>query len=103
MTLKISSLIIGSALAAGTATAICCGVILQRNSPLPGRSLPDNVVKIEKAVHCKYMYDEMAHKLVAYSASETCGNGQNGFSYKLGSRILELTKGVHAAQRIITL
>lgn len=103
MTFKISTLIVGFAFAAGTLTAICFGIILQRNSRLLRSSLPENVVKIEKAVHCKYMYDEMAHKLVAYSASETCENGQSGFSYKLGSRILELTQGAHAEQRIITL
>ncbi|SKB74567.1 hypothetical protein [Dyadobacter psychrophilus] len=102
MTLKLSTLIIGSALAAGTVTAICFGVTLQRNSQLLRNSLPGNVVKIEKAARCKYMYDEMAHKLVAYSSSETSAN-QNGFSRKLGSRILELTKDVGSEQQIITL
>ena len=99
MTLKLSTLIIGSALAAGTFSAICAIAIQQRNSS----ASPDNAAKIESAVHCKYMYDEMARKLVAYSATEKCAATRGGFSFKVASRILELTKGVQSEPRIITL
>ncbi|MCF0048828.1 hypothetical protein MUK70_02735 [Dyadobacter chenwenxiniae] len=100
MTLKPSTLIIISTLTIGTVAGICMGIVRQRNIlSLPSAPACD----AEKAVHCKYMYDEMAQKLVAYSPTEKCAADRESFSFKVGSRILEVTKGAQSAPEIIAL
>ncbi|MCF2488924.1 hypothetical protein [Dyadobacter sp. CY347] len=99
MNLKISTIILSSVILGGTITTICLSI---GQSRLPEGTLNVNAVNVETASHCKYVYDELAHKLVAYSATEKCA-ADRGFSFKIGSRILELTKGSLRESQPITL
>ena len=103
MTLKLSTLIIGTALAAGAIIAIFAVAIQQRDNRSVQCTSIDNAATIQNRAHCKYMYDEMARKLVAYSPTEKCAATPGGFSFKFGSRILELTKGTQSEHQIVTL
>ncbi|WP_026630223.1 hypothetical protein [Dyadobacter alkalitolerans] len=100
MNLKFSTIILGSVLVGGTITAICLRV---GQKPLPQEALEANAVPIETVPSCKYVYDEIAHKLVAYSPTEKCATVQSNFSFKIGSRVSDLTKESLTEPQIVTL
>lgn len=102
MTMKIFTALLAASLLAG-ALAVAYFGNQMKFSALQNKS-QTKPVKIRTAVHCKYFYDEMAHKLVAYSATEFSKNeGTNSFTYKLGSRILKFTGKGQPEQLLIVL
>ncbi|MCE7070405.1 hypothetical protein LZG74_08835 [Dyadobacter sp. CY327] len=100
MNLKFSTIILSTALVGGTITAICLSIC---QKPLPQKSLEAKAVPTETVPNCKYEYDEIAHKLVAYSPTGKCAAGQRNFSFKIGSRISDLTNGSLTEPQIVTL
>ncbi|MCE7065943.1 hypothetical protein [Dyadobacter sp. CY326] len=101
--MKRSIIFLGSAFFAGALAA----AYVRGNQPKIASSNHSARVEsanVQQAVRRKYIYDEMAHKLVAYSASEASfSEAKQGLTYKLGSRILKLTKKECTDQQLFML
>jgi hypothetical protein len=102
MTMKISTVLLGAALLTGAIAAVYFSKHFKVSTyQTEAQYKPAKTIK---AVRCRYIYDELARKLVAYSATETCLNeSPDGFTYKLGSRIMKFAKRSRAEQQLILL
>jgi hypothetical protein len=102
MTMKISTVLLGAALLTGALAAVYFSKHFKFSTCQTEAQYKP--AKTRKAVQCRYIYDEMARKLVAYSVTETCLNeSSDGFTYKLGSRIMKFARRGHAEQQLILL